>query len=220
MIEVGTIKQKQMDKKQDFINSYFNAANKLFGITLDDFSKYYDESKYSGYPSEPGGSAWESEGKFIYVMIRHVKPKNILEIGNYIGRGTTNHILQAIDMNGSGKVTLLDIVERLQYDKLHSHNFNRVIDDSLKFLDKPFDYDMIVQDGNHEYQHVKTELELMEKHAQNDFIMWGHDYFKVKPPQCEIARSWKDANVTKFTERTALKDSVSDCGFIVSKFKK
>lgn len=208
------------DKKQDFIDSYFKGANKLFGITLEEFSNYYDESKYGGYPEEPGGSAWESEGKFIYVMIRYVKPKRILEIGNYLGRGTTNHILQAVDMNGVGEVTLLDILDRLEYDKLHNKNFIRVLDDSLKFLDKPFNYDMIIQDGNHEYLHVKTELELMEKNAQNDFIMWGHDYFKIKPPQCEIARSWANAKVNKFLERTPLKDSVSDCGFIVSKFVK
>jgi len=207
-------------EKEDFIKTYFSSMEKLFGITMNDFLKYYEESKYSGYPEEPGGSAWKSEGKFIYVMIRHVKPKRILEIGNYLGRGTTNHILQAVDGNGVGEVTLLDIVERLEYSKLHSKNFNRVIDDSLKYLDKPFDFDMIVQDGNHEYGHVKKELELMEKHAQNDFWMWGHDYFTVRPPQCEIARSWADAKVTKFNQRTMLKDSISNCGFIVSKFEK
>jgi hypothetical protein len=207
-------------EKADFINTYFSSMQKLFGITMDDFLQYYSEAKYSGYPEEPGGSAWKSEGKFIYVMIRHVKPKNVLEIGNYLGRGTTNHILQAMDMNGEGKVTLLDIVERLEYSKLHTQNFTRVLDDSLKFLDKPLDFDMIVQDGNHEYEHVKTELELMEKHAQNDFWMWGHDYFTVRPPQCEIARSWADAKVTKFNQRTMLKDSISNCGFIVSKFEK
>lgn len=209
-----------MDKKQDFIKSYFDATNKLFGISLDDFVKYYDESKYSGYPEEPSGSAWESEGKFIYVIIRYLKPRHILEIGNYLGRGTTNHVLQAVDMNGYGEVTLLDIMERLEYDKLHSKNFKRVIDNSLNFLSKSFDFDFIIQDGNHEYHHVKTELELMEKNAQNDFIIWSHDYFTVKPPQCEIARSWADAKVTKFIERTPLKDSVSNCGFIISKFVK
>lgn len=209
-----------MDKKQDFINSYFNAANRLFNITLEDFIKYYDESKYSGYPTEPGGSVWESEGKFIYVIIRHLKPNRILEIGNFLGRGSTNHILQAIDDNKSGEVVLLDIVERLEYEKLHSKNFERILDDSLNYLSKSFTFDLIVQDGNHEYLHVKSELELMEKNSTQSFIMWGHDYFTIKPPQCEIERSWKDANVNNFKERTPLKDSVSNCGFIVSKYKK
>ena len=207
-----------MDKKEDFINSYFKKANKLFEITLEDFSKYYDESKYSGYPTEPGGSVWESEGKFIYMMVRHIKPKNILEVGNYLGRGSTNHILQAIDDNKTGRVVLLDIEERLDYSKLHSKNFERVIEDSLKYLSRPFSFDLIIQDGNHEYLHVKTELELMAKNSDQNFIMWGHDYFTVKPPQCEIARSWNDVKVKNFTERTPMKDSVSNCGFIVSKF--
>lgn len=114
----------------------------------------------------------------------------------------------------------MDIFERLEYDKLHSQNFDRVLDDSLNYLSIPFTFDLIIQDGNHEYEHVKTELELMENNSTQDFIMWGHDYFTILPPQCEIERSWKDAKVIKFTERTPLKDSVSNCGFIVSKFKK
>lgn len=209
---------EEINKKEDFIKSYFASMHKLFGITLEDFTKYYDESKYTGYPIERGGAVWESEGKFIYVMLRHLKPKKVLEIGNYIGRGSTNHVLQAIEDNGSGEVTLIDIVDRLEYPRLHSQNFIRLVDDSLNFLAKPFSYDVIIQDGNHEYAHVKKELELMEANSQQDFIMWGHDYHKHLPPQCEIARSWKDANVTKFTERTPLIDSVSNCGFIVSKF--
>lgn len=209
-----------IDEKLDFVNSYYNAVNKLFGISMEDFLKYYEESKYSGYPEEPGGSVWKSEGKIIYVIIRHLKPARILEVGNFLGRGSTNHILQAIDDNKFGHVVLLDIEERLEYNKLHSKNFERVLDDSLRYFSNPFTFDLIIQDGNHEYAHVKTELELMSKNSTQDFWLWGHDYFTVRPPQCEIARSWQDANAPKFTLRTPLKDSVSNCGFILSKFVK
>lgn len=207
-------------EKEDFIKSYFAAANKLFGISLDDFCKYYDESKYSGYPEEPGGSVWKSEGQFIYVMIRHLKPARILEIGNFLGRGSTNHILQAVDDNKSGHVVLLDIEERLEYDKLHSRNFERVLENSLKYLEKEFSFDIIVHDGSHEYDHVKNELTLMAKNTTQDFWLWGHDYYMVKPPQCEIARSWADINIPNYKDRTPLKDSFSNCGFIVSRYVK
>jgi hypothetical protein len=207
-------------EKDDFIKSYFVSVNKLFGISLDDFSKYYDESKYSGYPEEPSGSVWKSEGKFIYVIIRHLKPKRILEIGNFLGRGSTNHILQAVEDNKIGHVVLLDIEERLEYNKLHSNNFERVIDDSLKYVSKPFTFDLIIQDGNHEYEHVKTELELMGKNTTQDFWLWGHDYFTVRPPQCEIARSWADAKIPNYEQKTPLIDSISNCGFIIAKIVK
>src|SRR5579859_6417760 len=117
-----------IDQRADFLKMYYPAANKLFGIPESDFLKYYDDSKYLGYPIEPGGSVWISEGKFIYMMIRHLKPNRILEIGNYKGRGSTNHILQAVADNSVGEVTLLDIQEFLEYDRLHNKNFNRVLE--------------------------------------------------------------------------------------------
>lgn len=209
-----------INEKDDFIKSYFSAANNLFGISLEDFNKYYDESKYSGYPEEPGGSVWKSEGKFIYVMIRHLKPARILEVGNFLGRGSTNHILQAVDDNKFGKVVLLDIEEKLEYEKLHSRNFERILTDSLKYFANPFTYDLIIQDGNHEYAHVKTELELMGKNTTQTFWLWGHDYFTVRPPQCEIERSWKDASIPNYTLKTPLKDSISNCGFVLAKVVK
>ena len=137
-----------MDKKEDFIKSYYDGFFKLTGVGLEDFMAYYDESIYGGYPEEPAGSVWESEGKSIYVLIRILKPKKILEIGNFLGR-SSNHILQAVDVNGFGEVDLLDIQERLEYDKLHSKNFNRILNDSLVHLASPFNYDLIIRDGNH-----------------------------------------------------------------------
>lgn len=209
-----------IDEKDDFIKSYYDAAHKLFGISMDDFLKYYGEAKYSGYPEEGGGAVWKSEGKFLYMMIRHLKPLRILEIGNFKGRGTTNHILQAIDDNKVGQVVLLDILENLEYDRLHSKDFERVIDDSLKYLNKPFTFDLIVHDGSHEYEHVKKELELMSENTTQSFWIWSHDWFKVLPPQCEVKRAWKDIKSDNFTNITPLKDSVSDCGFVVSEYIK
>ena len=66
-----------MDKKEDFIKSYYDGFARLTGVNLEDFLKYYDESIYGGYPEEPGGSICESEGKSIYVLIRILKPKKI-----------------------------------------------------------------------------------------------------------------------------------------------
>lgn len=198
-----------------FIQAYYPSLRQLFGLTLVDLVGYLRDSKYSGYPDEPGGSVWKSEGQFIYVMVRHLKPKNILEIGNYMGRGSTNHILQAVEDNKVGEVTLLDIMERLEYNKLHSQNFTRILDDSLKFLSKQTSYDFIVQDGCHEYEHVKKELELLYENNQQNFWIWSHDYYTVRPPECEIARSWESVKHL-YQNLTPLKDKVSNCGFIVA----
>jgi len=128
-----------MDKREDFKKSYYEGFTKLINFNLEDFMTYYDEAKYGGYPEEEGGSVWESEGKSIYVLIRILKPKKILEIGNWKGV-SSNHILQAIDNNGFGDVVLLDIEEHLNYERLHSKNFERVIDNSLNYLSNPFNF--------------------------------------------------------------------------------
>jgi hypothetical protein len=208
------------EKRQDFLDSYFKGFEKLFPpITQEIFLKYYDESIYRGYPTEPAGSVFESEGKSIYVLIRILKPKNILEIGNYMGK-SSNHILQAVEDNKVGEVTLLDIVERIDYDSIHNKNFNRVLNNSLIELDAPFDYDLIVQDGDHTYPNVKKELELIFKHSQSKSLhIWAHDYYSVKAPQCEVAKAW-DEVVDKFNNISLFKDSVSNCGCLIAHFNK
>jgi SAM-dependent methyltransferase len=205
-----------MNRKKDFIESYYPNFKKFFDISIEEFEKIYDESLYGGYPEEGGGSIWESEGKFIYVLIRTLKPKKILEIGNFKGK-SSNHILQAVEKNGFGEVTLLDISERLEYDKLHNKKFKRIINDSLKFLNSNFEYDLIIQDGDHTYNHVKKEIELILKNnTSTEYYIWSHDYYKHKPPQCEVAKAWDELK-NNFKKFQTFKDSISDCGFCISK---
>ena len=207
---------KYMNKRDDFQKSYYDGFNKLTGVDLETFMNYYDEAIYGGYPEEPGGSVWESEGKSIYVLIRIIKPKRILEIGNYLGR-SSNHILQAIDKNGFGEVVLLDIVERLEYNKLHSNNFERVLDDSLHYLLSSLDFDLYVQDGNHTREHVKKEIELILKNnVINNYFIWAHDYYMRTHPDCGVWLAW-DEMKNKFNNFQSFKDSNSNCGCSIAK---
>jgi hypothetical protein len=204
-----------MDYREDFKKSYFDGFKKIFPfLSENEFMSYYDESIYGGYPEEPSGSIWSSEGKSIYVLIRILKPKNILEIGNFKGR-STNHILQAVENNNLGSVTLIDIKESLEYENLHNKNFKRVIDNSLLFLDNELDYDLIIQDGNHEYLHVKKELELILKNNKNNnLIIWGHDYYKKIIGVCEVNKA-VDELKDSFKQVVPMIDSISDCGLVI-----
>jgi len=208
-----------MDKREDFIKSYYDGFFRLTDVSLEDFTKYYDEAKYGGYPEEPGGSVWESEGKSIYVLIRILKPKRILEIGNYLGR-SSNHILQAVEANGFGDVVLEDIADHLEYNKLHNREFERVVMDSLLYLENPIEFDLIVQDGDHTYNHVKKEIELiLQNNMLNSFHVWAHDYhMRIKVPQCEVWRAWDDMK-HNFNQFEGFVDSVSNCGCSIAKKK-
>ncbi len=204
-----------MEKREDFIKSYLNGFSKLTGVNEEDFGKYYDEAIYGGYPEEPGGSVWESEGKSIYTLIRIIKPKKILEIGNFLGR-SSNHILQAVANNGFGEVTLLDIEERLEYGRLHNQPFNRVLDDSLLFLSNELDYDLIVQDGNHTYDHVKKEIGLILKNNINpNYYIWAHDYYMRTHADCGVWLAW-DEMKDKFDMFDTFRDSKSNCGYSIA----
>lgn len=204
-----------MTEQEDFIKSYYEKFNKLFNMSQEEFTEYFQAAKYAGYPDEPSGSIWTSEGKSIYVLIRILKPKRILEIGNFKGK-SSNHILQAVEDNKSGEVYLLDIEERLDYSSLHNRNFKRILSDSLVELSKQFDYDLIIQDGNHTYAHVKKEIELILKNNTcKDYWIWAHDYFMRKPPQCEVGKAW-DEMKEKFNNFIAFIDSKSDCGFSIA----
>jgi len=205
-----------MNKKEDFVSSYYDGFNKLTGVSLEDFENYYDEAIYGGYPEEPGGSVWESEGKSIYVLIRILKPKKILEIGNFLGR-SSNHILQAVEKNGMGEVTLLDIEERLEYDKLHSQNFNRILDDSLNHLSSPMQYDLFVQDGNHAREHVVKEIKLiLDNNLPSNYYIWAHDYYTRTHPDCGVWLAW-DEMKSKFNDFQTFRDSKSNCGCSIAK---
>lgn len=206
------------EKKELFLNSFFENYNKYFGVSKEELSGYYDESIYSGYPLEEGGAVWETEDKSIYCFIRCLKPKRILELGNWRGV-SSNHILQAVEKNGFGEVVLVDIVDYLHYDKLHNKNFERVVENSLTYINQPLDFDCIIQDNCHEYLHVKTELELLTQNTTIDFYLWSHDYYKVIVPQCEVKRAWDEVE-TKYTEVYPMIDEYSDCGFLIAKFKK
>jgi hypothetical protein len=206
-----------MNKREDFKKTYYDGFTKLTGVGLDELMNYYDESKYGGYPEEPAGSVWESEGKSIYCLIRIIKPHKILEIGNFLGR-SSNHILQAVENNGFGEVTLVDIEERLEFKKLHSQNFIRVLNDSLNLLSQPFNYDLIIQDGDHTYQHVKKEIELiLQNNMQNKYYIWAHDYWqRSKPDQCGVWLAWDEMKYN-FNDFQGFKDSVTNCGCSIAK---
>jgi hypothetical protein len=206
----------------NFIDGYGDFFFKNFPMLKETFGSYYEGScRYFGYPQEPAGSIFTSEGRSIYMLIRSLKPKKILEVGNFLGR-SSNFILKAVEDNGFGEVTLLDIIDRLEYEKLHSKNFTRIIDDSIKYLDRPLDFDLYVIDGCHEYGHVKKEMSLILKNTTKPIWIWSHDYFKVLPPQCEVKRALDeivDENKDRFKVFTPMIEKTSNCGIAIMKYE-
>lgn len=209
-----------MITRQDFLNSYYNSFKVLFPeLTEEEFLSYYDESQLVGYPEKESGSMWTSELKNLYVLLRILKPKKILEIGNFRGI-SSNGILHAVDKNGFGKVTLVDIEDRLEYNNLLNNNFTRIVEDSHKFLSQSIDFDFVIQDSAHDFFHVNKELDLIKaNNSCNNYIIWGHDYFvDCSKSTCKV-REVYDNRKFEFSIFLPMKDSISDCGLCLLKFK-
>ena len=194
----------------------YNELFKSLKISEEEINQYLNESKYGGYPEEPGGSVWSMEGKSIFTLIRHLKPKKILELGNFKGV-SSNHILQAVEMNGFGEVTLLDISEIIDYNKIHNNNFKRILSDSLEYLDKTLDFDFIVIDDNHEYEHVKKELSLIYKNnSPKKYYIWAHDYFVESRSDVGVKQAWDETEDLNKQKTFKVLGPESNCGFIFS----
>lgn len=187
------------------------------GMPQSDVNHYLSCSLYEGYPVEHGGAVWTQEGKSIYCLIRHFKPSRILELGNFKG-SSTNHILQAVHDNGHGSVTLVDIEDRLEYDRLFNRNFIRIVDDSLKFLASDIDYDFIIIDDCHEYAHVKQELLLIYKNNQCPaYNIWLHDYFATESDGVGVKKAWDETELPSQQNTYKVLGPESNCGFLFAR---
>jgi len=212
-----------MNSRQDFLNSYFSSFKVLFPeLTEEEFLGYYDDNQLLGYPELPSGSMFTSEGRNLYVFIRLLKPKSILEIGNFKGV-STNHILKAVeDNNIDCNVTLVDIFDQLEYDNLLNRKFTRIVQDSHEFLSQSLDFQLIVQDGCHTYDHVFKELSLIQQNNQNkDYYIWGHDYHVnqfTSNSTCEVRKAY-DEKRNDFEVFLPMITPESNCGIIITKFK-
>lgn len=127
--------------------------NKLTGGNSAEFLGYLEEDHLGGRDTGQwsGMSVHEMEGRVIYALVRHYKPKTVLEIGTADGCGAT-HILQALEDNGSGKLISLDLVEGsgAGIPQRLRKRWELRIGNSL---DAPLPKaDFVFEDGAHEYE--------------------------------------------------------------------
>ena len=195
----------------NFRNANFELIKSILDVNDSEIFKLYDECDLLGYPDKPPGSLWTNEGKLIYILIRLLKPNNILELGNYKGV-STNFILKALRKNQTGKVTLVDIDCQLDYSSLNSYPFIRYVDDTLKFLRKKNKFDFILVDDNHDYKHVKKELQLIrENNFSESLIILGHDYFSAPRDNVNVKKA-VDEESFKWSKFFTSITNESDCG--------
>ena len=142
-----------MEKIQNLFESFFNK-------TLNE--------------KNPGDSDWHLMTLFSIVL--QIKAKNILELG--VRWGTTTEPLVAAAYLLGSKVTSVDISPtQWTCPNELKENYKFIQCDAIEFLKSKADlyYDIVYIDDWHAYEHVKTELELIENITDCNSIIILHD---------------------------------------------
>lgn len=147
------------------------------------------------------GGVNPGDRRALYALVRALRPDTVLEIGTHIGSSTV-HIARALETNGSGHLTTVDIYDVnhprdgswKKYDLPRSPRqmleelglADRVTfraDGALQFLRATEQsFDMIFLDGDHSAAAVYQEVSASLKRLTRDGIILLHDYFPGGKP--------------------------------------
>jgi predicted O-methyltransferase YrrM len=183
---------------EDIFNSKSIAAEwEAISPTLDQFT----------IPDGTGGVN-PGDRRAIYYLTRHLKPKNVLEIGTHIGASTlylagaleenaTLTSVDIIDVNGQEGLTRVEKgltrsgTPLSPLEMLQSAGWNQrvqfVKSSSLDYLSRTKNFlDFVFLDGDHSKSTVSAEIPLVLKRLNPGGIILLHDYFPENKPL------WKD----------------------------
>ena len=140
------------------------------------FENFFSKTINPRWPNGIGDS--DHHLMTIFGIALQIKAKKILEIGVRWG-DTTEPMICAAYING-GHITSVDITPTNWKcpDDL-KNNYTSVLSDAILFLEKMVEqgeyFDLVYVDDWHAYQHVKKELELIDKITDKKSIILLHD---------------------------------------------
>lgn len=143
-------------------------ADELIAYAAEDTLGGRDTGDYSHM------SPFRAEGQILYALIRTLKPTHILEIGCNSG-GSATHMLAALDANGAGELTSVDIDSDCGWqipEHLRSR-WNFVHGDAVT-VEFPADIDFVFEDGAHDFEFTSVVLERTK--ALPARVIISHDY--------------------------------------------
>lgn len=128
----------------------------------------------------PGGMFDGLDAVALYSLIRGMKPKNILEIGSYLGR-STSLIQQAIEYNELGEFTSCDLKEQSKITQKHVRRL--FPENKVKFLvgqiedhvDEIGELDFLFIDGPHTAEFMEWCIQNLFPKVKNEGWVLIHD---------------------------------------------
>ena len=152
-------------------------------------------------PPLMAGSVSPGEQRALFALVSALQPKHVLEVGTHLG-GSTIALAAALESNGSGSLTTVDIMDvnredrspwpgtkrgevpqvRLQQLGL-SHRVSFVQGPALEVLSSWSDpLDLVFLDGSHEPKHVYAEIARVSHRLRAPAYVVLHDYFPARQP--------------------------------------
>lgn len=176
---------------------------------------YADEDDIGGFHFDERlrkwetGSLWEVEGKFLYALVRAMRPLQVLEIGTWRGASAT-HILAALHKNDYGYLTSVDLLESGQLipDELR-YRWHFVQSDGAAYLRSSMscDPDIIFEDGLHDPLGTTAMLQEI-KAGYHPRLLLSHD-----AEHYIVGKDVRQAFIDVFGSVNTLLIDPSDCGF-------
>ena len=197
------VKFKTHEYSYDFdsVNSFFR--NRFPDIRVDDFeieleeldeyvNSFFKKLEFKKYPSKekpyPIDYSINSDSrKFLYILCRLMKPKNIIETGVAYGLSSM-YILKALEANQSGTLHSIDSVFRPWQNedmigaiipknlrKRWNLNLGRSSEKLQETFDKLDNVDIFIHDSLHTYKNMTFEFECAERNLNDHGIIISDD---------------------------------------------
>ncbi|MBL77209.1 MAG: hypothetical protein CL763_09870 [Chloroflexi bacterium] len=166
--------EQELDELNEHVNNFFKSLQ----------TKKYP-SKDKPYPIDY--SINSDSRKFLYILCRILKPKNVIETGVAYGL-SSSYILKALDKNQSGTLHSIDSIFRpwqsenmigavIPENLRHRWNFN--LGKSTEKLQQVFEelngVDIFIHDSLHTYKNMMFEFECAEENLSENGIIISDD---------------------------------------------
>lgn len=188
---------------------------------------YAEEDTLPGY-YDSTGDQWSipfaADGKFLYALIRALKPRHVLEIGTAYG-GSARHILEALDRNGwrdygmvcvdiNPDARLDGIPDKLKpHVRIYHENSDYWIEREMADQYR-YQFDFIHEDGAHSIHNVQTVYNYLPNLMPKGGVIVSHDIATGVGNDIRLGmRKVGYENVPEYVYEG------SPCGFSVLKYK-
>ena len=151
-----------------------------FELNADELYEFALEDKIGGYHPDPRlskwtiGSIWEVEGQILYALVRALKPKNVLEVGSFMG-ASTSHIAEALLTNGTGKLICVDINHQMVNGKRYKGIIEQVTSDLFDYKFPARKFDFVYEDANHDVEQVAHVWGQFKSKGKKNAMIVSHD---------------------------------------------